>query len=380
MEEPTDLLLSSGDVLRTVIEGALAAVVVMGADGRVRGWGPQAERTFGWSRAEAIGAELAALIVPEEMRSRHREGLRHYLASGEGPVLGRVIEMEAIVRTGERIPVEISINPPVQHQGQPVFIAFVRDISERKTAEKAQSRLYEEARVANQALRDYSSLIVHELRGPLSVIKGYASLLADGSMFEPPVPARRAIAELLRSAEVANDLVERLLMAARMDAGLLAPEYSLVDLRAAGAAAVERAKPRATLLGGVVVPMGPSSRRSAVLADPSWTATILDNLINNALVHSGDAPKVSVEVSDDRPTSIWVTDRGRGIPAEAATKIFERFFRIPDHSDAAGSGLGLYLSHQLARLQGGDLVLESEENTPGARFRLDLQAPPPEAE
>jgi two-component system sensor histidine kinase SenX3 len=116
-----------------------------------------------------------------------------------------------------------------------------------------------------------------------------------------------------------------------------------------------------------------------VWADPSWTATILDNLVTNALLHSGDAPRVSVEVNGDRPTSIWVTDRGRGIPAETEGRIFERFFRIANHSDAAGSGLGLYLGHQLARMQGGDLVLESQEDTPGARFRLDLQAPPLEA-
>jgi len=113
-QEPQDLLRSSGDVLRTVLEGALAAVVVMGADGCIRGWGAQAERTFGWARDEALGKELAALIVPEELRSRHREGLRRYLETGQGPVLGRVIELEAILKSGSRIPVEISINRPVE--------------------------------------------------------------------------------------------------------------------------------------------------------------------------------------------------------------------------------------------------------------------------
>ena len=374
MEEPQDLLRSSGEVLRTVLEGALAAVVVMGADGRIRGWGARAERTFGWSRADALGQELAELIVPEELRSRHREGLRHYLETGEGPVLGQVIEMEALLQSGGRIPVEISINPPVQHEGEPVFIAFVRDISERKTAEEAQRRLYEEAQLANQALRDYSSLMVHELRGPLSVIGGYASMLADGSLFEPPPQARRAIEDLLRSAEVANGLVERLLMAARMDAGLLTPEFELVDIDAAVAAAAKRAAPRAALLGGLVV-LGQPPGRSSAWADGNWTATILDNLINNALIHSGAAPEVSVSVSAERPTSIWVTDRGPGIPEEAATRIFDRFYRVAGGSNAAGSGLGLYLSHQLARMQGGDLVLEPPAVGPGARFRLDLQAP-----
>jgi signal transduction histidine kinase len=110
-------------------------------------------------------------------------------------------------------------------------------------------------------------------------------------------------------------------------------------------------------------------------ADPGWTATILDNLINNGLVHTGESPRVVVEVDGSRPTSIWVTDAGPGIPEEATARIFERFFRVANGSDVPGSGLGLYLSRQLARLQGGDLELESNDDG-GARFRLDLQAEP----
>src|SRR5579859_2315848 len=127
---PRDLLSSSDDVLRTVVEGALSAVVVMGPDGLVRGWGPQAERTFGWPRDEAIGSELASLIVPPELRNSHRAGIARYLRTGEARVVGRVVEMEAVTRSGDRIPVEISINPPFQHQGQTLFIAFIRDISD----------------------------------------------------------------------------------------------------------------------------------------------------------------------------------------------------------------------------------------------------------
>ena len=375
MEEPRDLLSSSGQVLRTVVEGALAAVVLMDAEGRICGWGRQAVRTFGWEREEALGTDLAELIVPPELRARHREGLRRFLETGEGPVLGSIVEMEAIVRGGRRIPVEISINRPVQHDGETVFIAFVRDISERKQSEDAQRQLYEEAQLANRALRDYSNLMVHELRGPLAVIAGYASMLTDEGVMEDAARARGVADQVLRNAQRANDLVERLLMAARMDSGGLAPEYAAVDVERFVAAAAERANPRAAIVRGAVTTAGASAGSPMAWADPGWTATILDNLINNGLVHTGESPRVVVEVDGSRPTSIWVTDAGPGIPEEATARIFERFFRVANGSDVPGSGLGLYLSRQLARLQGGDLELESNDDG-GARFRLDLQAEP----
>lgn len=112
--------------------------------------------------------------------------------------------MEAVVRSGDRIPVEISINPPFERDGEILFIAFVRDISDRKRAEILQVQLYEEAKHANQMLRDFSSLVVHELRRPLAVIQAYASMLADGTMSDRPAEVQRALEELKRQAHAAN--------------------------------------------------------------------------------------------------------------------------------------------------------------------------------
>src|SRR5262249_34562383 len=90
--------------LRAVLDGALDAVVGMDAGGLVIDWNPQAQATFGFTREEAIGRPLTELIIPPEMRERHERGLEHYLETGEGPLLNRRVEMEAVRKDGGRLP------------------------------------------------------------------------------------------------------------------------------------------------------------------------------------------------------------------------------------------------------------------------------------
>ena len=95
---------------QSVLDTALDAVVVMGDDGVIIGWNSSAERMFGWTAAEAIGQLLSSTIVPQVHRKNHENGLSHYLQTGEGPVLGKRIEVPARRRDGSEIPVELSIN------------------------------------------------------------------------------------------------------------------------------------------------------------------------------------------------------------------------------------------------------------------------------
>lgn len=120
---------SLGAVLKTALDG----VVVMRLDGTVVGWNDVAERTFGWSFAEALGQRMSELIIPHRFRDAHERGLMHYLATGEGPVLDQHIEIDALHRDGHELPVELSITRTEQF-GEPVFLGFLRDITERREA------------------------------------------------------------------------------------------------------------------------------------------------------------------------------------------------------------------------------------------------------
>jgi PAS domain S-box-containing protein len=139
IHEQNQALRDSGERVRAVINSALSAVVVIDSAGLITDWNARAEQMFGWPRAEALGRELAEIIVPPRYREGHRRGLKHFLQTGEGPVLGRLVELSALRRDGGEFPVELSISP-VQTNGAVTFCGFITDITERKEAQEKVAR------------------------------------------------------------------------------------------------------------------------------------------------------------------------------------------------------------------------------------------------
>ena len=129
-----------GGVDRALLDSALDCIISMDAAGRVIEFNPAAERVFGYKRNDAIGQELASLIIPPAFRERHRQGLEHYLATGEGPVLGKRIEVQALRADGSEILVELAIIA-LRDGEVPVFTAYLRDITDRNRGEEARRRL-----------------------------------------------------------------------------------------------------------------------------------------------------------------------------------------------------------------------------------------------
>ena len=125
---------------RAILESALDCIIAMDSDGRVVEFNPASERVFGYTREQAVGQELASLIIPQAYRERHRKGLKHYLKTGEGPVLGRRIEIEALRADGSEIFVELAISP-FRVQDYHIFTAYVRDITQRRRDEETRQRL-----------------------------------------------------------------------------------------------------------------------------------------------------------------------------------------------------------------------------------------------
>ena len=129
-------LRASEERTRAILEAANEAFISMDTRGVITGWNAHAEQTFGWSRTEAIGRNLAQTIIPVPSREAHEQGRQRYLATGEGPVLNQRIELTALHRDGHQLPVEIVIWP-VGSGEQTSFNAFAHDISQRRRAEEA---------------------------------------------------------------------------------------------------------------------------------------------------------------------------------------------------------------------------------------------------
>ena len=122
---------------RLILDAALDAVIVSDAEGRIKEWSPQAEQTFGWTRAEVLDQRIADIIIPVEFREAHTIGLARFKRTGHGPFMHRRLELVALRKDGSRFPVEITITPLQGKQTE--FSAFLRDITERRRAEVALS-------------------------------------------------------------------------------------------------------------------------------------------------------------------------------------------------------------------------------------------------
>lgn len=135
---------AQSDAFSVLLDTALDAAVVMHADGTICAWSGRAEVTFGWRREEAVGRLMCELIIPSGYREAHNRGLAKYLATGEGPILRRRMEITALRKGGEEFPVELSICP-VQAAKGPMFVGFIRDISDRRRSEELLKRQVQEA-------------------------------------------------------------------------------------------------------------------------------------------------------------------------------------------------------------------------------------------
>lgn len=226
--------------------------------------------------------------------------------------------------------------------------------------------LLQDMDAARRTMGEFLNVVVHELRAPLTIISGYINMMDEGIFGAAPPAWHRPMETIELKLREGQRLVDELLIIARLEDGNIPYRLEDFDARAEAERAVQRALPRANLSGATIEVRGDTV--VSAHADAAHVARILDNLINNALMHGGTPAAISVTVSNHGAPAITVADNGPGVPSDERDRVFERFFH--GRASAAGTGLGLYISRQLAERWGGSLLLTDEG--PGARFVLRL--------
>jgi len=239
------------------------------------------------------------------------------------------------------------------------------------------ARRLDEARQTDQVKSRFMHLAAHELRTPLAVIRGYLSLLEDGTYPVPDRTRAEAVETIVGKAQELESLVELLVVAARLEGGGLPHAADELDMVREVAEALERVRPRARLEGARLSTRVRGGQHAAT-ADRAHVALILNNLLNNALTYSPAPADVTVEVRDGEAVEVAVLDRGHGIPSDEHERVFQRFQRVDvgPARTSAGLGLGLTISQELASLNGGELVLERSAPGEGSVFVLRLNRAP----
>jgi len=224
-----------------------------------------------------------------------------------------------------------------------------------------------------RARREFMQIASHELRTPLTVIRGYASLLEEGSLGPIPEKAHQAIRTLLDKSTEMRVQVERMLLLARLEDGAKPPPMHPLDLRAVITDAVTRVRPQVELKGGGLE-VQVDDHPLTVTGDAERLTTAIDNLLQNAVKFSVGAPRIEVR-GTQTPAGVEVTvrDEGVGIPAAAMGRLFEKFYRVEDPRlrNVAGSGIGLYLVRQVVEGHGGRVQVDSVAGR-GTTFTLRL--------
>ena len=154
-----------------IVGSALDAIITLDHRGRIVEFNPAAERISGYERARAVGAEMAALLVPAPVRDAHRRAFARAVATGDGTLIGRRLEMTAQRADGREFPVELTITR-IRSHGRPMFTGHLRDVTDRKAAEETARR--------EQTLRSVATLsaaTAHEINNPLAVVIGNLELM-----------------------------------------------------------------------------------------------------------------------------------------------------------------------------------------------------------
>ncbi len=369
-----DDLRASANRLSSTVTASLDGIVIANAAGQIIEFNESAVHIFGWMRDEILGRKMDDTIVPHDHRAAHAAGMARYQATRDPRVIdaGR-IELSALRKSGEEFPVELNITSATQ-RGEEIYIAYIRDISERKINEQKLIDARDRAERADKAKSQFLTVMSHEMRTPLNGILGVLDLLKTTKLDKKQ---ERFVQVAAASGEILLENVNEALDIARIEAGVmsLAPEVFSLRGTVRRVADVLRtlAEEKALSLEVEI----DSSMNHDFLGDGGRINQILTNLIGNAIKFT-EAGVITISLDgihgpDETVARITVRDTGTGIPADQHEAIFEDFVALArsEGRQNRGDGLGLSISRKIARLMGGDLTVESREGE-GSVFTLTV--------
>jgi PAS domain S-box-containing protein len=355
---------------RLIVDTAHDAFIGIDSAGRIVAWNAQAEATFGWTRNEIIGRNLAETIIPAAFREAHTSGMRRFHETGEAPVVNQRLELTALHRSGHEFPVELTISSPMGVENGFFFGAFLRDISDRRERDAELRRAKESAEAATRAKSEFLANMSHELRTPLNGVLGYAQLLQRDRNLN--ATQREALDAISKCGSQLLDLINDVLDLSKIEAGRIDIEETqtdltqlIIDLGYVIADAADRKGLRLSMSIGPDVP-------PSVVLDGRHLRQVLLNLLGNAIkfTSAGDVALV-ITRADERRLGFDVTDTGVGIEPEALSKIFAAFAQTRTGAAAGGTGLGLAICDHLIARMGGELKVQSVLGE-GSRFWFTL--------
>ncbi len=350
--------------LETIVTTSVDAIVVVDRRGIVREFNPAAEAIFGYSRAEAFGNRVTDLIFPPDAIADTITAIETHLISPKAPLSGNQrIELEAVRKDRTRFPVELSVASAENAEGE-IFVAFLRDISERRQTERDLTEARDQALKGERAKAEFLAVMSHEMRTPLNGLLGSVDLLGASALS----PAQRQILEVVEtSGQVLLHHVNSVLDISSAEAGAVRPERAPFTVEALVREVVANQTGLAAAAGNEIKIVAVTEPVGRVTGDPARLRQILLNLVGNAVKFTLNG-RITVEIEAEtaenghRIVEFRIIDSGIGIAEADQNRIFDDFVTLDSSygRETGGTGLGLGITRRLVHALGGEIGMESE--------------------
>jgi PAS domain S-box-containing protein len=351
---------SARSMFDAAVSSSLDAVLVVDGRGKIAEFTGAAETVFGYTRAEAMGADMSELIVPEHFREAHRLGMKRFIETGEKKVIdaGRV-RLEGLRKSGEVFPVELSISH-AKANGKSVFVSFLRDISDELQAEENLRDALVAAQAGEQAKSKLLTVMSHEMRTPLNGILGSMELLDQSNLTDKQ---KRHLNAIGISGELLLSHVNDVLDLSALPFEQTKSDFSEFDLSSLVHRILDSLSASAKSRNNILTADFLSDELETVRGYETVLQRCLINLLGNAIKFTQNG-SIAIEVerlSTGDNVEFRISDTGSGIDPKNLKRIFQEFVTIDSafNRENEGTGLGLAITKGLIEQCGGTIDVES---------------------
>lgn len=353
--------------MKQILENAPDAVIVINQTGHVLLWNFKAQELFGWSASEMTGKELVNSIIPHQYREAHTAGMKRFLSTGEARVLNKTIEITALNKKGNEFNVSLTISQAWQSQ-LPVFIAFIRDITQQKENELELETQRIKLEISNKELEQYAWLASHDLKEPLRKILTFSDMLMLRHKSEVSEEAQIYFEKIQDAAARMNKLIDAIL------------EYSNVSQEAIHFVETDLNDIIKDVLSDLEISIRSNNATikienlPVIDAIPVQMRQLFQNLLSNSLKYRKPdvIPEIKITNSNlqNNYVQITIADNGIGFENQYAEKIFEVFQRLQQNDVYEGTGIGLALCKKIVESHKGTITAQSTST--GSTFFITL--------